>query len=350
MRSYSYQDIHLYPNYSTTPSRSNLDVSVEFGGRRFRVPVLPANMKCTIDEGKSRWFSENDYFYIMHRFGKGSSTTPEEYAEDNFQFVRMANHENWKTVSISIGVQELDKQFLQRCIVEGLRIDLITIDIAHAHSIRMRQMLEFISNLNFNTPRPFIIAGNVATPEAVIDLEQWGADSVKVGIAQGGACTTYGQTGFGVPMFSCMLDCSRVAKKPLIADGGIKLNGDFAKALVAGGTVVMAGSIFAASIDSPADTVVKYFKTNEVEPSNVISDGLVTSGYKEKVVRKVYKQYFGSASSHNKHSDAHVEGTLIELECDGTTYAQKLKYIAGHLQSSLSYGGGSFSKVRWGVR
>lgn len=352
----SYQDVYLTPRYSPHMSRSEINTSVQFGPQKFRLPIIPANMACTIDTDLARWMSRSGYFYIMHRFGtKPESITPEQCAQDNYEFVRLANAEQWETISISVGVQKLDMDLVERIVKENLRVDYITVDIAHAHSVRMKNMLQYLKEeIKFPYKTPFIIAGNVATGKAVSDLELWGADCVKVGIAQGGACTTYGQTGFGVPMFSCMLECSNFAKGPLIADGGIKDNGDFAKAIVAGATMVMAGSKFASSINSPAETVIKYFRTDEVIPqTSIITDtksSFVQAEYKEKVVKKVFKRYYGSASSYNKHSDKHVEGTMVELECDGTTYEQKLRYLEGHLQSSISYSGDDLNTVSWSVK
>ena len=320
----SYQDVFLKPQYSKYHSRSEADVSVELGNRKFRMPVIPANMKCTINQKLALWMSDNDYFYVMHRFNANHYDTPNT---DNIRFIEQANTDKWKTISISLGVKQEDMDLIDHCIKQNLRIDYITIDIAHAHSIRMKEMLSYILTMyrskNCSLDKPFIIAGNVATPAAVVDLENWGADAVKVGIAQGDACTTYGQTGFGLPMFSCMLECSAAARKPLIADGGIRMNGDIAKAIRAGGTMVMVGSVFAACEDSPAETVVKGDKK--------------------------YKQYFGSASAINKGKNVHVEGRLVSLECNGFFVHQKLNEMTESLQSSMSYAGGDIRLADWGV-
>jgi len=337
----SYQDVFLKPHYSKYHSRSDADVSVEFGPKKFKLPVTPANMKCTIDAKTAKWMSENDYFYVMHRFNISHHDTPNT---DNINFIEKANEENWKNISISLGVKQEDMDLVEHCIKKNLRVDYITIDIAHAHSIRMREMLAYIVRMYRSSicsvEKPFIIAGNVATPAAVVDLENWGADSVKVGIAAGKACRTFNETGFGIPMFSAIMECATSARKPIIADGGISECGDIAKAVRAGATIVMAGGMFACSSDSPAETVYKYFNTGEVK------DDFVTPIIK----KKVYKKYFGSASQFNKNSDKHVEGTLIEMECDGVSYENKLLYIQGHLQSSVSYAGGDLRTVGWGVK
>lgn len=349
---YSYQEIFLIPRYSQYHSRSEIELGIPLGKKTFKLPVMPANMKCTIDQKMALWMSENDYFYVMHRFNANTNDAPNT---DNKKFIETANKDNWKTISISLGVKEEDEELIHHCITNNLRIDYITIDIAHAHSVRMREMLAYLQRMYrsniCNVERPFIIAGNVAAPGAVVDLEDWGADATKVGIAQGDACTTYGQTGFGLPMFTCIQECAKVARKPIIADGGIRTNGDFAKALVAGGHMVMAGSVFAACIDSPADTVVKITKMNELrENTKIGKQGVIETGLEEMLAKKTYKTYFGSASAKNKGANVHVEGRIVELECNKMTYAQKLKEIEESIQSSISYAGGDLSKVEYGIR
>jgi GMP reductase len=349
---YSYQEIFLLPRYSKYHSRSEIDPSVKLGNKTFKVPVMPANMKCTIDLKLALWMSENDYFYVMHRFNANTNDAPNT---DNKKFIETANKDNWKNISISLGVKDEDKALIEHCIKNKLRIDYITIDIAHAHSIRMREMLAYINRMYRSdictVERPFIIAGNVAAPGAVVDLENWGADATKVGIAQGDACTTYGQTGFGVPMFTCIQECAQIAKKPIIADGGIRVNGDFAKALVAGGHMVMAGSIFAACVDSPSETVIKISKTHELrEAMKVGPNGLLEKGLDEILAKRTYKTYFGSASAKNKGANVHVEGRIVELECNKMTYAEKLKEIEESIQSSISYAGGDLDEVEYGIR
>ena len=335
---YSYSEVFLKPRYSEFHSRSEADTSITFGNQTFKLPVVPANMECTMNVDKAKYMSENDYFYIMHRFNK-DKTAPAN--TDNKKLIEVANNENWKTISISLGVKDEDEELIEHCISNKLRIDYLTLDIAHAHSVRMKEMLEFLHSVYKRGAyeRPFIIAGNVASAGAVVDLENWGADATKVGIAQGDACTTYGQTGFGAPMFSCIQECADIATKPIIADGGIRTNGDFAKALVAGGHMVMAGSIFAACIDSPAETVYREIITNELSNRGA-----------GKIIVKPYKTYYGSASAKNKGANVHVEGRVVELECNKMTYAEKLHEITESLQSSISYAGGDFSEVEYGIR
>lgn len=244
----NYKDICLVPRYSELRSRSEADTSIELGGFKFSLPVLMANMPAVINSSLAKQMSENDYFYIMHRFC------------DNKAFVETANKENWKCISVSIGVKEGDKEFV-KWVAENYRIDFLCIDVAHAFSILTKEMLEYINKLNFKHKKPFIIVGNVTTSDAVLAIYKWGANMVKCGIAGGAACQTKNKTGFHIPMFSMALECCKNSPAPIVIDGGIKENGDIAKALVAGMSVcnqpilVMCGSLFAACLDSAAESI-----------------------------------------------------------------------------------------------
>lgn len=130
-------------------------------------------------------------------------------------------------------------------------VDVIVIDSAHGHSANIFKALREIKGAY---PELQVIAGNVATADATRDLIEAGADAVKVGIGPGSICTTRVVAGIGVPQISAVMDCYEEAKKtgtPLIADGGIKFSGDITKALAAGGSVVMLGSLLAGCDEAP---------------------------------------------------------------------------------------------------
>jgi IMP dehydrogenase len=137
----------------------------------------------------------------------------------------------------------------------GADADALVLDIAHGHA---DSALEAVRELKRRFPRAEIIAGNVATAEAVHDLAAAGADAVKVGIGPGFACTTRLVAGVGVPQLTAVLDCAKAAREtgvPLIADGGIRRAGDLAKAIAAGASTVMVGSLLAGRSESPGDVV-----------------------------------------------------------------------------------------------
>ncbi|MCL4503763.1 MAG: IMP dehydrogenase [Deltaproteobacteria bacterium] len=135
-------------------------------------------------------------------------------------------------------------------------VDVIVIDTAHGHSDRV---VEAVAHTKRNFPQIELIAGNVATSDGVRDLIKAGADAVKIGVGPGSICTTRVIAGVGVPQLSAIMDCAKVSREadiPLIADGGIKYSGDLTKALGAGADVVMIGSLFAGTDESPGETVI----------------------------------------------------------------------------------------------
>jgi GMP reductase len=302
MQALHYKDITLVPKYSQLNSRSEANTSVKLGKFTFKVPVVPANMKCSIDIETARNLDQNGFFYIMHRFDI-----------DIVNFVELANRENWNCVSISIGVGDCDYEIIRNIIERNLRIDFITVDIAHGHSHLMKQMLEYLTPFHGKAQ---IIAGNIATKDAAYDLIKWGADIVKVGIGQGHVCTTKDKTGFTMPMFSCVNKMP--VHIPVIADGGIRCHGDITKALVAGATMVMCGGLFAKLIDSPSAV------------------------FKDQHTGETLKEYYGSASYHNKGIMKNIEGRRELMTAEHLTYLQKMNEIIEDLQSSISYAGGRY--------
>ncbi len=136
------------------------------------------------------------------------------------------------------------------------RVDVITLDTAHGHS---KNVIASVKKIKEKYPDLQVIAGNVATAEATKDLIEAGVDCVKVGIGPGSICTTRVVTGIGVPQITAIIDCATEARKhgiPIIADGGIKYSGDITKALAAGASVIMAGSLFAGSEETPGETIL----------------------------------------------------------------------------------------------
>ena len=133
------------------------------------------------------------------------------------------------------------------------RADVITIDTAHGHS---KGVLEMVARIKSRFPGITLIAGNVATAGATKALIDAGADVVKVGIGPGSICTTRVVAGIGVPQLTAIMDCAEAADKlgkRIIADGGIKYSGDIVKAIAAGGSAVMIGSLFAGTLESPGE-------------------------------------------------------------------------------------------------
>ena len=135
-------------------------------------------------------------------------------------------------------------------------VDVVVIDTAHGHS---QGVLEAIARIKSTFPGLELVAGNIATADAAEALIKAGVDAIKVGIGPGSICTTRVVAGIGVPQITAIAECSRIARKhgiPVIADGGIKYSGDITKAVAAGADVIMIGSLFAGTEESPGDTIL----------------------------------------------------------------------------------------------
>lgn len=301
MEIFDYDNVLLLPRKCRVQSRSQCDTSITFGKHTFKLPVVPANMKTVVDEQICEYLAANGYFYVMHRFDLDSVIFAQNMRDKGLY------------VSLSLGVQQQDYHVVDRLHDEGIIVDYITIDIAHGHAESVQKM---IAHIKTKLPDTFVIAGNVGTPEAVIDLENWGADATKVGIGPGKVCITRMKTGFGTGgwQLSALKWCARVATKPIIADGGIREHGDIAKSVRFGATMVMIGSLFAGHEESPGSTV--------------------------EIDNKIYKEYYGSASDFNKGEYKHIEGKRI-LEPVKGKLADTLREMQEDVQSSISYSGGT---------
>ena len=314
METFDYDDIQLVPNKCIIKSRSEADTSVKFGPKTFKIPVVPANMESVIDEDLAIWLAQNDYYYVMHRF----------QPEDRADFIKRM-HDRGLFASISVGIKDSEYDFIDRLKSEHLVPEYITIDVAHGHSDYVIKMIRYIKQ---QLPESFLTAGNVATPEAVRELENAGADATKVGVGPGKACITKLKTGFGTGgwQLAALRLCSKAASKPLIADGGIRHNGDIAKSVRFGASMVMIGSLLAGHQESPGHLIT--------------IDG------------KRYKQYWGSASEVQKGAYRNVEGKQMLVPFRGSIKDTLLE-MQEDLQSSISYAGGrdlkSITKVDYVV-
>jgi GMP reductase len=298
-REYNYGDVYLLSRKKgIVGSRSQCDTSVEFGPRSFKMPVCPANMASVVNIETCKYLASKGWFYVMHRFGT-----------DPVKFIDEMESYGYYT-SISIGVNDDSYKQINSIVSANRKPDYITLDIASAWSPKAEKMIKYIKD---RLPKTFLIVGNMAVAEAVQEIERWGADCCKLFIGPGLACTTKVKTGFTRPTISCLQECVSAAKKPVIADGGIREHGDIAKAIACGATMVMAGSIFCGYNQSAGEII-------EID------------GHKKCV-------YYGSASEHNKGKYTHVEGKKLFLDYKGDM-EDLLIELQEDLRSSISYAGG----------
>lgn len=232
----TYDDVALVPQFNNIPSRTEPSLeSWLTKNLKIGIPILAANMDTVIGPEMADVLIEAGSIPIFHRF------------------LPMQEQEEWvkkykdKTF-ISCGILKIDET---RKLLDLGAIGAC-IDVAHGHSDRMFRHIE---ELKKSHPEKQIIAGNVCTAMAYHDLVNAGADAVKVGVGPGAACTTRMVTGFGIPQFTAVQDCARIAEKlrvPLIADGGIRTSRDVVLALAAGASTVMVGKLFALTQESAA--------------------------------------------------------------------------------------------------
>lgn len=235
-KAFTFDDVALVPQFNNVPSRTE-PVLESWLTRNIKVqvPVVCANMDTVIGDEMADLLIKNGSIPIFHRFTDKDRQRNwvKKYREKTF---------------VSSGILKIDET---RELLD-LGAAGVCIDVAHGHS---DQMFNYIEELKRTHEERQIIAGNVCTSMAYHDLVNAGADAVKVGVGPGAACTTRMVTGFGVPQFTAIHECAKVAGKlrvPLIADGGIRGSRDMVLALAAGASTVMMGKLFALTSESAA--------------------------------------------------------------------------------------------------
>lgn len=310
---YTYDDVLIRPQYSEVNSRKDVDTSVEIAsGVTLKTPVMSANMQ-----------SVNSVELCVALDRVGGMATIDQFRDIEKQVAMLL--EVKKLDSKVAGAIGATKDFLERAealIKNG--VDLIVMDTPHAHSILGIEAIKSFRKKFKDFP---LIAGNIATSEAVFDLAKAGVDGVKVGIGPGGACTTRTNAGVGNPQLSAVMECYEVAKNnniSVIADGGIKTAGNFSKAIAAGGTAAYIGSMFAGTEESPSELIEQNGKK--------------------------LKKYYGSSSvtakieraqndkNYNEKSSQFVEGAEGYTKYQGTV-EELVEKLAMGLRSAMSYSG-----------
>ncbi len=206
--------------------------------------------------------------------------------------------------------------------------DIIVVDIAHGHSENAINAIKVIKKA---FPNCELIAGNVATAEGTKDLIQAGADAVKVGVGSGSICITRIVTGSGVPQLTAIMDCAKVAKDydiPIIADGGIRNSGDVTKALAAGASTVMVGSLLAGTDESPGVSITK-------------------NGKRYKIYRGMASFYASLGRKYREEGELNIEEDLNDYVPEGVealvdykgSVKDIIRHLVGGLRSGLSYCG-----------
>lgn len=240
----SYDDVLLVPQRSPVDSRSDVDLTAPLTAtHELDLPILSAPMDTVTETETALALSRGGGLGVLHRFRE-----PDRQAEWARQVTAAGER-----VGAAVGIRE---GFLDRAsaLVEA-GADPLVVDVAHGH---MDRCLDAVSDLSREFPDAGVVAGNIATADAVRDFAAAGVDCLRVGVGPGSHCTTREVTGAGVPQLTAVEDCARAARKHgvhTIADGGIRTSGDAVKTLAAGADTVMIGGLFAGTDEAPGDIV-----------------------------------------------------------------------------------------------
>ena len=329
MKALTYDDILLVPQYSDIESRSHIDLRTKLS-RNYGLltPYIASCMDTVCDSRMAIKMMELGGVGCIHRFMTieeqcNEVTKVKKFMDDNNMFEEWGIDVDWHTnipqipIMVAIGVSGDDIERATKLV--GCGANVLLIDVAHGHHKNVELMLEKLFNI---LPRHVdIIAGNISTLESAVDLCEWGADGLRVGIGGGSLCTTRVQTGHGIPNITSIINCISAKrdgeKIPVMADGGIRNSGDIAKALAVGAECVMLGSLLSGTKESPGKIV-------------------------EKGNGSLFKRYRGSASleTKSKHGQSikHIEGEskLIPFK-GGVDYI--IDKLNDGLKSALSYSG-----------
>jgi IMP dehydrogenase len=322
----TFEDVTLIPQYNNVSSRTHPDTSTWLTkSTKVKIPLIPANMDTVISPQMAEVLIANGTYPIFHRFTS---------LDTQLSWVKTFPDKCY----ISCGMKDLsDVVYLLDSGARG-----VCIDIAHGHS---KVMIDTIKELKSLRPNKEIIAGNVCTQMGYQDLVNAGADAVKVGVGGGSACTTRIVTGFGVPQFSAIYNCGKMAEKlrvPLIGDGGIKHSRDVVLSLSAGASTIMMGGVFSKAYESAGQ---KYYKDGneyvELPIFNINNDRWIIEIKKN----NIYTKYRGQASVDFQNDfykglkkNTVAEGIVFYSKCTGTTQDIIDDFIGG-LRSGLTYGG-----------
>jgi IMP dehydrogenase len=327
---FTYDDIQLVPAYSNIPTRTHINLNT-LVSRRYGLinPLVASPMDTVCGEEMAfkmflmggvgcvhRFMSIEEQATIIKNlkykiYGEGFGGPFEDWG---------VMYDDWHAeinqipIMAAIGVMASDRDRAKKLVENGANI--LVIDVAHGHHQNVIDMVRWCKdNLEQHVD---IIAGNIATAQAAIDLEEAGADGLRVGIGGGSLCTTRVKTGFGIPNVSCLEEISQVAKTPIMADGGIRTSGDIAKALAVGASTVMIGSLLAGTEEAPGQII--------------------------ETTKGLYKRYRGSASLETKVVHGQKERN-VEGESTTIPYKGGMKFIVNGLldgvKSALSYAGAS---------
>jgi IMP dehydrogenase len=317
----AFDDVLIEPQFSTIESRKDVSINTRLSSNlELKVPILSANMDTVTGPRMARAMSEAGGIGCLHRF-----TDIEQNAKDYLS--------SPKETFVSIGVGE--KEYERAVYLYERGAYNFIIDVAHGAALHVVKQYDAIRTaLGQNA---HIMIGNFATSSGINEFcerskSRIKPDSFKVGIGGGSMCTTRVVTGCGIPTLHSVLD-ARTTRRTIIADGGIKTSGDIVKALAAGASAVMIGSLLSGTEETPGD-IIAFEKTDTVLR--------MYTNYKEAPAHLWHKEYRGSASAESykaqnkeaSHRAPEGERTLVKYK---GTAGDVINTLAAGLKSGMSY-------------
>ncbi len=307
---YTFDDIQIIPKYSEVDSRGKCNLVTNFTKQyKIGTPLVASPMDTVTEYNMAVTIGSYGGVGVVHRF-----MTIERQANQ----VRKIKEQE-KLVAAAIGATADYKERAQELVNAGAIVLLI--DVAHGNT---KQVKDAISWCKENLPNYVdVIAGNVATYEGAKNLVEWGADAIRVGIGNGSLCETRIRTGIGIPQVTALIDCVRAVEEsgidaPIIADGGVRMTGDVAKAISLGADSVMLGSLLAGTRESPGEIQRMGMWPNE----------------------QLFKKYRGSASAEVKQvhglEEKNVEGNSKLIPYKGKV-ERVINDINDGVRSAMSY-------------
>ena len=303
--------------------RFETDFTALVGDKMTKTPLITAPKGCTLDDAEEIFKNNKvEKLPIVDENGKLDGLITIKDLKKRIEYPNSNKDKYGRlVVGAAIGVEHFERA---EALVDA-GVDVLVLDSAHGHSKNIINTLkELKSNLDVD-----VIVGNVANSKSIADLAKAGADAIKVGIGPGSICTTRIVAGVGVPQITAISDCAQEAKKydiPIIADGGIKYSGDIAKALAAGASSVMIGSLLAGCDESPGDLITFQGRQYQLY-RGMGSIGAMTRGSADR--------YFQEGTASDKLVPEGIEGRV--------PYAGTLKNVVfqllGGLRSSMGYCG-----------
>lgn len=319
----TFDDVQLIPRLSNIESRGNVKTASTFT-TNFSIdkPIIAAPMDSVCDARMASALWSHGCVGVLHRFCS---------VEEQVKMVELVKHsidsrshlitKGFRTtnpvIAAAVGANGDMAHRSRQLIKAGANV--LVIDVAHGHHLNVKKAIETIiairDELNVVVD---IVAGNIATVEAALELESWGADALRVGIGGGAVCETRIRTGVGIPQLTAVDNITSRTSLPVISDGGIRYPGDVVKAIACGADTVMIGSLLAGTDEAPGDVFVGGQWPNT----------------------KNFKMYRGSASATIKMQKSghqnHVEGAAKMVESKGSVI-RVIDDIMDGVKSAMSY-------------